>query len=295
MNDETGSLALTYDIIIKEFYKWAKNETDIRSVVITGSRARTDHPADKWSDLDFMVFADNSENYVQPGSWVEDLGKVVLTFVEATPDERFQERRVMYEGGLDVDFVFIPLEVISRMLEGTLAQEFYEVISRGAKILFDKDGMVEQLIKRGIRQPSFKPPPKDEFLNVINDFLFHSVWTAKHLRRGEIWWAKSCCDGYLKTLLRRMLEWHAKAKKGKRYDTWLRGRFLEELADPRAVKELNEAFAHYNEADIWRALINTMELFRWVAKETAQGFGYAYPSDADKYTTALVLQMELGR
>ncbi len=98
------------------------------------------------------------------------------------------------------------------------------------------------------------------------------------MRRGELWTAKSCCDSYIKQLLRRMLEWHTRARRGASVDTWMRGRFLEEWADARAVVALPAIFAHYDEADVWRALLATMELFRWLALETAEGLGYAYPS-----------------
>ena len=100
---------------------------------------------------------------------------------------------------------------------------------------------------------------------------------GKHLRRGELWWAKSCCDIYLKHLLRQMMEWHTRASKGEGVDTWMRGRFLEEWADARAVGSLPVVFAHYDEENVWRALMATMELFRWLAVETVDLLGYSYP------------------
>jgi aminoglycoside 6-adenylyltransferase len=74
-----------------------------------------------------------------------------------------------------------------------------------------------------------------------------------------------------------MMEWHARAMKGQDYDTWMRGRFLEEWADPRALEELPETFAHYDKDDVWHALFATMDLFRWLSVETAERLGYSYP------------------
>lgn len=286
---------LTYDEIIKRFFAWAKAQSNIRCAAIIGSRARTDHPADEWADLDFVVFAESPEGYIESGTWTEKFGTVVLTFVEPTADGGSLERRVMYEGGLDVDFAFFPLEMISRILNNEVSETIYNSLGRGVKVLFDKDGMIEDYLKHGIKQYFYQPPSTEEFLNCVQDFWFHAVWTAKHLRRGEIYWAKGGCDGHMKELLRRMLEWHAKATKSRKRDTWLRGRFLEEWADKRAIKELAEAFARYDAGDIWRALVNTMDLFRWIGKETAAGLKYEYPEDADRYATAMVLQLELDR
>ncbi len=49
-----------------------------------------------------------------------------------------------------------------------------------------------------------------------------------------------------------------------------------------------EAFAHYNEEDIWRALWVTMKMFRWLATETAERLGYPYPTAADEQVTEWV-------
>jgi aminoglycoside 6-adenylyltransferase len=283
----------SYDKIIKEFFAWAKKLEGMRAAVIIGSRARTDHPADKWSDLDIVVFVDEPQKYLSDSAWLDNFGNIVLTFTGPAGDRHFMEHRVIYEGGLDVDFTLVPLGMIGRMLDGDLPVDLYNAFGRGAKVLFDKDGLVQELINRDVKKPFYQPPAKKDFVNAINDFWFHAVWTAKHLRRGEIWWAKMCLDCHMKSVLSRMFEWHARAKKGKSCDTWLRGRFLEEWADPRAVKDLENAFARYDKADIWRCLINTMDLFRSLAKEAAQSFKYPYPTEADKYTTATVLELEL--
>jgi aminoglycoside 6-adenylyltransferase len=152
----------------------------------------------------------------------------------------------------------------------------------------DKDGLAVQLLQMPLDAPVPCLPTQAEFLEVVSDFWYHTIWTAKHLRRGELWWAKSCCDDHLKFRLRRMMEWHARATKGQSYDTWMRGRFLEEWVDPRARQELGKIFAHYDAEDVWRALLATMELFRWMAVETAERLGYPYLKSGDERATELV-------
>ncbi len=99
---------------------------------------------------------------------------------------------------------------------------------------------------------------------------------------------------YMKHLLLRMIEWHTRATNGWDYDTWHHGRFLERWADPRAVKGLRDAYAHYDEEeeeeeeeDVRRALLATMDLFRWLAIETAEQLSYPHPTLADEHATEL--------
>jgi aminoglycoside 6-adenylyltransferase len=169
------------------------------------------------------------------------------------------------------------------------------MIRRGVRFLVDKEGFSQRLHSIALDPPLYCPPAESEFLNLVHDFWFHTVWTGKHLRRGELWWAKSCCDSYLKDRLRQMVEWHAHASRGEGIDTWMRGRFLEEWADARVVDALPLVFAHYQELDVWRALTATMELFRWLAIETADLLGYPYPSWGAERAAEFTQELFAGR
>lgn len=284
----TGT-TLTYEQLALSFLAWAQTEPSLRAAAIIGSQARSDHPADPWSDLDIMVFASDVEPYIAGGGWAEQIAPVWLSFVERTPDGQGWERRVLYAGGLDVDFALLPAAWLSAMAETEISPDMADVIRRGYRILLDKDGLLEEIVRRPLPQaPPFQPPTETAFLNAVHDFWYHSLWTIRHLRRGELWWAKSGCDGRLKALLHQMLEWHAQAMGGPATDTWMRGRFLEEWADPRAVAQLRHAFAHYDAEDIARALLSTMDLFRWLAIEVAESWRYPYPTQSEQETVRIV-------
>jgi aminoglycoside 6-adenylyltransferase len=156
----------------------------------------------------------------------------------------------------------------------------------------DKDGKVASILSLPLPEVSlFEKPSEQAFINATSDFWYHTLWSAKHLRRGETWWANSCVDMYMKGLLQQMLEWHAHAIQGDQFDTWLRGRFLEEWADPRAVEQLGSAFAHYETDDIARALRNTMDLYRWLEDETAAAWGYTPERAGEQHAAEKTLDL----
>lgn len=291
MDDVTAG----YEQLIEHLVQWAAGEENVRAAVVIGSRAREDHPADAWSDLDVLIFARDPERYRHALDWVDEIGERWLTFLEPTPDGRGFERRVLFAGGLDVDLVPLPVADLHAMLEEDLPPNMADMISRGVRFLVDKDDFEPRLRAKEITPPAYVPPEEAEFLNAVNDFWYHTVWTGKHVRRGELWWGKSCCDSYLKHLLHQMLTWHAHVTQPDEVDTWMRGRFLEEWADARAVAALPEIFAHYDEDDVWRALLATMELFHWLAVETATALGYSYPHAGEAHARDLVQEMFAGR
>lgn len=284
-------IAKAYERLLENFIHWAQDQDEIRSAVVIGSRARTDHPADEFSDLDLSIFVKNPQAYLSRTEWLEEIGVPWLSFIEPTGDRRHWERRCLFEGGLDVDFAFVPDSLVIEMIEDGLPPESQAVFQRGYKILIDKDRLLAQVNFENANQVSKPQVDEKAFLNAVNDFWYHAVWTAKHLRRGELWWAKDCCDGHMKGLLRQMLEWQAQSLSGQEKDTWMRGRFLEEWVDPRAAQALKTAFGSYEIEDVWRALKETMELFEWVSIETKEACKFSYPKAGVSHSKSFVEQL----
>ena len=299
MRDETGNVQNAepgYQELIKRFLSWAEQEENIRAAVVIGSRARReDHPADEWSDLDLLVVAKDPRPLIESSEWLHNVGTLWITFVESTPGDEGFERRVLFEGGLDVDFAPVAAKDVRRMAGGRLPPLLADIFRRGRRFILDKDGLEELFPSVPAVIHTVSAPTESEFLNQVNDFWYHTVWTAKKARRGELWKAVSCCNMYLKNLLIQMLEWHTHAKRGPDVDTWMRGRFLEEWADPKAVAEFPKVFAYYNAEDVWRALFATMELFHVLATETAGLLNLSYPSLGEEKVRILVKTMFTGR
>lgn len=285
-----------YTSLISRFVTWAQAQPDIRAAVVIGSRARPhDHPADEWSDMDIVIFATDPHQYVSRADWVEAIGQPWLTFIERTAGGEGRERRVLFAGGLDVDFALFPVELLRHMIETAVPAEFAAVFRRGMAVLLDQDRLLERLSMPPDEPQRATPPTHAEFLELVNDFWYHAVWTAKKLRRGELWTAKGCSDDYMKWRLLRMIEWHARATNGWGYDTWHGGRFLEQWADPRVLEELQGAFAAYDEEDLWRGLFATMRLFRWLTSETAARLGFADALALDEPITPYVQRLFADR
>jgi len=213
-----------------------------------------------------------------------------------------------FEDGLDVDFVFNAYHQMNwgvyalllvrrfpqlvRLLPKRLADKLkYEVplgaklFDRGVRVLVDKSGLVARMRRALGQPPSPEPPTEAEFLEVVQRFWSFAERKAKKIRRGELYVAQSWS---LNHLLLPMIEWHARAIHGREYDTWHAGRFLEEWADPHILEALQSTFARYDRYEMSDSLLATMDMFRWLATETANRLGYQYPEIIDERITKLV-------
>lgn len=288
-----GWSARSYDRITERFVEWARAEDAIRAAVVIGSRAREDHPADEWADLDILVITSDTSRYVRDPGWVAAIGDARISVIESTAAGQGSERRVLFAGGVDVDFAFFTVDEIETLFRSD-PQAAGTALGRGFRALLDKDGLVARLFdgRPPAEAEAASLPDADAFEQLASDFWYHAVWTAKHLRRGELWWAKLACDTHMKELLRRALEWEAVAA-GR--DPWFRGRFFEEWADPEILRGLRTAFARYDEAEVWAALAVTMDLFGEVSRRMAAALGAPTPAAAEEHARALVDQLRSTR
>jgi aminoglycoside 6-adenylyltransferase len=298
----SGAAPASMDALEARLVRWAKSRRDIRTVLVVGSRAREERPADEWSDLDVAFTTTSRASYLTSTEWISDLGDVWVAYA----DQEGVTRHVLFAGGLDAGIAPLPHVALRTLLyvqrvrarfprlwqvvpgparaavDGHI-DELSAYCHRGVRLLLDKDGLGASLLAALPRDAVPAPlPTAEQFRAVVNEFWFLAVWNVKHLRRGELWAAKTvACDGRMKTLLLRMIEWHTRATKGADYDTWENGRHLEQWADPEVIDALRATFGHYDNEDLWRASTATTALFRALAAETAGLLDLPDPTSTD--------------
>lgn len=253
----------------------------MRGLILLGSRARSELPADEWSDTDLLVFTSDADRWLRDGRWLDEIGPVILSFIEPTALGGLFERRVLFENAVDMDLVMVPLEITDEISSNDGAMP---VLARGYRLLVDKDGRFHDLESlaagadpRAVHGAEPWPPSPDHVANLINDYLYHCVWVTKKLRRGELAVAVACQNAYQGSILRRFVEWQAEARSEGGTNTYYEGRFLERWAVPETVAGLAVSQARYDAADLAGAIPDGMELFRVLATEVAAAVGVVYP------------------
>jgi aminoglycoside 6-adenylyltransferase len=262
------------DLLAAAVADWAGDREDVRAAVLVGSQVRRDSPADGWSDLDVILVVDDPAHYVADAGWVAEFGRPVLTFVEESPAGH-SERRVLYETDEDVDLPLFPLSALEQLEASDNAARLLE---RGYRVLVDNIGLEQRLRQLAATVPDLLHPTQQELTELSSDFWYHAIWTAKKLRRGEVFIAKECLDAYMKTRLVTLLGWHARAVDPS-VDTWHGGRFLERWADPGALAALEGAYAQYGLRDVARALWATIDIWQGLEDETAARLGLTVEVD----------------
>jgi aminoglycoside 6-adenylyltransferase len=267
------------DEFIEQVRGWATAQPDVQAALLVGSAARSDTPADRWSDVDIGLFVDDIEPYARDATWLAPLGTPLLTFVEPTAVGGSVERRVLFEDGIEADFALFPVEAVEQLRADPGAGA---TLLRGYRILVDRVGL-ESLLER---TPEPAPPVTPAQLEELaSDVWYHALWAAKKLRRGELWVARSCVDCYLQARLVEIAALDRRVRDPD-VDTWHRGRFLERWADEDVVAELWSSLSRGPD-DVAAAIRRTVTLFDRIADELAVRLGVPLKLKRDEARTRL--------
>lgn len=264
-----------YADIKNKLCELAEKDEDIRAVIAIGSYTRKDSPADQFSDLDLIIVTTVPESWYS-GEYPAKLGEVGISFIEPTLGGG-AERRCIYGADRDVDMIIFTPEQFGKALTDGVAEW---VMDRGYELLCDKEDYTIWIPRYVSTKVSREVMSADEFVNLVNDFYFHNIWAYKKLKRGEMWSAVMCINGYLKERLLKIIEQYHMCIYD--CDVWHDGRFLDRWADPYVVEDLEECFARYYYPDCVSALEATHTLFARLAHELAEKMGYPYPKGAEK-------------
>ena len=283
---------VTAEEIESAYTAWAQANDDVRAAFVVGSRARVDHPADAWADLDIIMFARDADRYHETIDWIRAFAPLWIALAGRTAGGD-PERLVLFAGGLQVDFVFHPDTHLAGLPQFLATGPLPDDIVRGTRVLVDKEGVLAQLPPPG-RPSAPQPPDSATFRQALEGFWFAAVYAAKQLRRGELWPFQNASSGMTGGLLQ-MVAWHACALSGGDCDTWHGGKFVAEWAREGVYADLQGVFSRLEVEDGRRAMRVRMALYSRLAREVAAELDLSYPTELEQQITATVERIMDGK
>jgi len=169
------------------------------------------------------------------------------------------------------------MEELQRMIDDKKIPDDYNI---GYEVLLDKDGLLKDLPKPTYKGFVLIKPDKKKFKENIKEFWFECYHVAKYLYRNDLWVAKTR-DHATKKFLLQMLEWNEACKRNWNFSPKDHGKQMSDWLDKNYWNELHNCFGRFDKEESWNALINTIQLYQAVAKETAKFLKYEYDEKLD--------------
>ena len=262
---------------LEKIINWANSISNIRVMILSGSLTGKGKQ-DILSDYDIAVYGSDF-NFIDSDDWLNNIQDYWVCIHDQFEFLGYEipTRLTIFDGYFKVDFSFHPMEELQRMIDDKKIPDDYNI---GYEVLLDKDKLLKDLPKPTYRGFVLRKPDEKKFAENIKEFWFECYHVAKHSYRNDLWVAKTR-DHATKKFLLQMLEWNEACKRNWNFSPKDHGKQISDWLDKKYWNELHNCFGRFDKEESWNALINTIQLYQAVAKETAKFLKYEYDEKLD--------------
>lgn len=277
--------------VLEKVVAWAEAQDDIRTVIITSSRARPGGPVDLLSDYDIVLAVTDTARFTRDRAWINDYGRLMVLWGDQSQMYGLPThfRGAIYADYVKIDWGIWPVAMLERIAAEPRLPDELDV---GYRVLLDKDGRTA-----GWQPPSYRAhiparPTESEYLAVVEEFWWISTYVAKSLWRDELAFARFCLDQDMRLgVMRKMLEWRIEIDHDWSVKPGVLGRGLKKMLPRDIWEELEATYTGPELEENREALFRLGALFRRVARKVGSALGYAYPEAIDAEVMAYLEQV----
>ena len=272
-----------YDLILS----YARNDENIRAVVLNGSRASPNAPRDIFQDYDIACLVNDISPYMKNPKIPPLFGDILILQepenMQDPPSENVGTYAYLMQfmDGNRIDLGFLPLD---RLEEWTKDSQTI--------VLLDKDGILANIPPSSDADYLAKKPTDKQFQDCCNEFWWVTPYVAKALWRDELTNAKHIQDVYIRDQLMKMLVWYFGIKTNFEKSPGKQGKYIKHSVESELWIEFEKTYSNADFEKVWEALFTMGSLFRQLAKAVAAEFGFQYPQQDDDNVSNFIRQIK---
>lgn len=266
---------------LEQIIHWAKENPDVRAVLLTSSLVNPYAPVDDLSDLDIELVFNDMKLYESDKTWINTFGKPISMIEENETffDGKHAMKMVLYEDYVKVDF---KLYQKSKFLKEVQAETLPEDWDVGYKVLLDKDQLTKDFKLATYQSIMIQKPSEQRFQQLINDFWWDTTYVAKCLKRNEIFYAKFMSENVIRTdYLVPLLEWYIASESRWNITTNKHGRLFKKYLSPDLWEKVEATFSGSDIEQNWIALFAYADLVHELGIDLAAKINSTYPIELE--------------
>jgi len=252
----------------------AKEDPDIRAVLMSGSRANKDCPVDKYQDFDIVYFVKDVQPYWDNMSWIEEkFGKPILVqkpeSIELIPPDR------------DGNYAYLMIFEDGNRIDLQFTASIYEDDGEPVVLLLDKDGTFPDIKVQEdfwyVRKPSQK-----YFADCCCEFHWCLNNVAKGIARDELSYAMKQHNEYVRNMLVLMLSWYVGTRHDFQVSPGKEGKYFKKYLPEELYERFRKTYSDADYEHMWEAAFEMLYLFGDVARDVAEKLGFAYDEEEEQ-------------
>ena len=259
----------------------AKNDDNIRAVIMNGSRLNPNTKKDPFQDFDIVYFVRDVEPYKRNREFIRPFGELMIVQTpddmgDLAPEDADQYAYLMqFLDGNRIDLSLCSLEKISARIADSLTV-----------VLLDKDGLIPELPPPSDRDYLPQKPTSRQFDDCCNEFWWVSTYVAKGLWRDELTYAKYMLDVVVREELLKMLTWYVGTRTDFHKSPGKMGKYFRQFLTSEMWEQLQSTYTDWESEHTWDSLFAMGDLFRETGQAVAKHFDFNYPEQDDKNVTS---------
>lgn len=260
--------------------KIAKNDDNIRGVVLYGSRANTNVEPDEYQDYDIYFIVTNINNFD-----ISAFENIKLKFV---PSDNYPElflKECVYLMLFDDDSR-IDLTVCTR-------DNFFtnHVNGQCMKTLLDKDNNLNNLYSNDNSTLWVKPLDEKAFLGTCSEFYWELQNMAKGIKRDELSYAMFIRDISLRDMLNRIIDTYIGMKNNYKVSVGTLGKYRKNYLTKSEYELYKNTYISNTTEDMWKSALYMIDLFGFLGRKIANKYDYKFPNDDEQYMRNYMLKI----
>lgn len=274
----------TSEEMMKLILDFAKSDKRVHIVGIEGSRANANISKDEFQDFDITYFVNDISEFTKSDEWLSYFGNIIMMQkpedMELFPAEfESYSYLMLFDDYNKIDLTLLEKRYIS----------YYLKQDKLRTILLDKDGDITQEVLATDVEYWIKKPSVRSFDDCCNEFWNITPYVVKGLCRKEILFAIDHLH-LMRNELLRMISWKVGLEYGFNFSVGKNYKFINKYISKELWKELLSTYCQESYEMMWKALFKCHVIFRKIAEECANSFGYEYPI-YDKNVSKYVMDM----
>ena len=255
---------------------FARQNDDIRAVVMNGSRVNPNAKKDPFQDYDIVYLVKDVQPYRRNWDVVRYFGDILILqtpedMVDPPPEGDGSYGYLMqFVDGNRIDLGFCSLEEPRRWVEDSLSV-----------VLMDKDNLIGEIPPPSDQSYFPRRPTAKAFEDCCNEFWWLNPYVAKGLWRDELTYARYMLDTLMRGELLKMLIWYFGLKTDFQKSPGKLGKYLRGEIGDEMWAMLESTYSDAALDNTWEALFVMGALFRKAARAVAGSFGFTYPEQDD--------------
>lgn len=254
--------------------KIAAEDDNIQAVLMSGSRANRDCPADPYQDFDIVYFVKDVTPYWDNMEWIRE--KFGMPSLLQKP-----ESSQLMPPANDGNFVYLMIFPDGNRIDLSITASKYQDNGEPAIVLLDKTGYLPE-IKINKAHWYIKRPSQKIFSDCCNEFHWCLNNVAKGIKREELSYTMEMLNHYVRDMLLMMLDWYAAVNHNFQISTGKNGKYYKKYLPEDLYLKFTKTYSDSEYEHIWEAAFTMLRLFGETARYVAEKLSFYYDESEEK-------------